>query len=79
MHPHTRMLRTTSLMLGLLALAGCATPSDAMLVSPWGAVGMHRFDTAVQRTTLARREAPLPTLERPLLSPSAPVLAATAD
>ena len=76
MHAHLRMLRTPSLLLCLLALAGCATPSGPMLASPWGAIGVHRFDTAVQRTTPAGREAPLPTLERPLLSPPAPVLAA---
>jgi len=67
------------MMLGVLGLAGCVTPADSMLVSPWGAVGVHRFDTAVRRTTLARREAPLPTLDRPLLSPPAPVLAAAVD
>lgn len=73
-----RTLRNAALATALFALAGCATPSSSMLVSPWGAVGVHRFDTATQRTALARREAPLPTLEHPLLSPPAvaPVLAA---
>ncbi len=76
MRPNPGTPRTAALIACLLALAGCASPSSSMLVSPWGAVGLHRFDTATQRTALARREAPLPTLDRPLLSSPAPVLAA---
>ena len=67
-----RRLLVTALLAA--ALGGCATPATQLMVSPWGGVGVHRFDTGVGRGAIARREAPLPTLERPLLS--APALAA---
>lgn len=68
-----RRLLVTALLAA--ALAGCVTPSTQLVVSPWGGVGVHRFDAGAGRGALARREVPLPTLERPLLS--VPVLAAT--
>jgi hypothetical protein len=64
-----RALPRLALLLALAAASGCATSTGGAVVTPWGAAGLHRFDGGVERLTTAR-EAPLPTLDNPLLSRS---------
>jgi hypothetical protein len=65
----TRTLTRLALMLALACASGCATSTGGAVVTPWGAAGVYRFDGDVERVGVAR-EAPLPTLDNPLLSRS---------
>jgi hypothetical protein len=66
-HRAKHALPRLALLLALAAASGCATSTGGAVVTPWGAAGLYRFDAGVERTT-PTREAPLPTLDSPLLS-----------
>lgn len=64
-----RALPCLALMLAAACASGCATSTGGAVVTPWGAAGLYRFDGGIERVSAAR-EAPLPTLDNPLLSRS---------